>query len=119
MIYYSEENLYRVRYPLCHTFEVFNNIPHFFISKIYLSATLLSRNNRHLSLPGDVATVLYARATPALMVSKYPPLRPVLEELQEQFPLGGDVELFVDAPAMVLHRADSDAETLGDVGGRV
>lgn len=43
----------------------------------------------------------------------------MLEELQEQFALGGDVELLIDAAAVVLDRADGDAEPLGDVGGRV
>ena len=43
----------------------------------------------------------------------------MLEELQEQFALCGDVELFIDAAAVVLHRADGNAEPLGDVGGRM
>ena len=43
----------------------------------------------------------------------------MLKELQKQFALGGDVELLVDAAAMVFRRADGDAEPLGDGGGRV
>jgi hypothetical protein len=43
----------------------------------------------------------------------------MLKELQEQFTFGCDVQLFVDAPAMVLNRADSDAETGGDARRRV
>ena len=42
----------------------------------------------------------------------------MLEELQEHLALGGDVELLVDAAAVVLDRAYSDAETLGNYEGR-
>lgn len=39
---------------------------------------------------------------------------PVLEELQEHLALGGDVELFIDTPAVVLDRSDRNGEPRGD-----
>ena len=51
------------------------------------------------------------------MAGKKALIGPELEELQEHLAFGGDVELLIDAPSVVLDRADGDVEPLGNGRG--